>query len=190
MESARRVAMLHAKSAAPHSGMAKPGCRSEREQAEGHAEGERCADVAQGPGKARGFHPANLVLERAGEIRVQDHVVDGVVAEGDGLAELVGLVAEDEIVGAVVGGDAEAAHPADGFAAEGHGGAERELHALHGASGKDTGRHFDGHADGLEARPEAAPDPILRGDAAIEAAHAADALVSEGEGHWRGGSPA
>ena len=83
-------------------------------------------------------------------------MVNGVVAEDNGLAELVGFIAEDEVVGAVVCGDAEAAHAADGFAAKGHGGAEGELHAFKTARDEDAGGHFNGHADGFKARPEAA----------------------------------
>src|SRR5208282_1090029 len=89
------------------------------------------------------------------------------------------FVAEDEIVGAVVGGDAEATHAADGLAPEGHGGAERELHAFHGAGGEDAGGHFDRHADSFKPRPEAA----LSGHAAIKAAHAAYALAGKGQRH-------
>ncbi len=70
-----------------------------------------------------------LIEER--KLEVEDHVVDDVMAEDDGLAEFVGFVAEDEVVRTEVGGDFKAAHAPNGFAAEGHGGAEGELHAFH-----------------------------------------------------------
>ena len=84
---------------------------------------------------------------------VDDDVVDGVMAEHDRLAKLECLVAKNEIVGAVVGRDAEAAHAADGFAAKRHGGAEDKLHAFHHARDEHAGGHLHGHAYGFEPRP-------------------------------------
>src|ERR1700685_1822095 len=81
-------------------------------------------------------------------------MVDGVMTQHDGFAELESLVAKDEIVGAIVGCDFESAHAPDGFAPEGHGGPEHELHAFHGACCKHSTGHFDRHANGLNASPE------------------------------------
>jgi hypothetical protein len=80
-------------------------------------------------------------------------MVDCVVAEHDLLSELPRFVAEHKIVGAVVGCYAKAADASNRVAPEGHRGTERELHALHRASGQYAGGHFDRHADGLEPGP-------------------------------------
>jgi len=133
--------------------MAERGRRCPGEKTEGDAERERRAQVAFRPRKARRFHPAHLVLESGDEPGIDDHVVDDVVAEHDGRAELERLVAEDEIVGAVFGRNAKAAHAANDVAPECHRRAEYELHALDGARGQHAGAHLHAHADGLEARP-------------------------------------
>src|SRR6185437_9719367 len=98
--------------------------------------------------------------------------------EDNRLSEVVCFIAKDEVVGTEICGDAKPAHSMNGFAAEGHGRAERELHAFDGTGDEDAGCHFDAHANGLKPRPETALDS----DAAIKASDGADLWIGEWQG--------
>ena len=152
-----------------------------RERADGgqqgkrHTEGKRSAKVTFGPRKACGLHPSHLMLKRGNQAGVQDDVIDGVVAERNFPSVAEGLVAEHEVVGAVIGGHGEASDLAKSFCAESHGRTQYKTHPLHFVGDQDSGGHFDRHADSFKACPEA----TFRGDAAIEAGHCANGGVSK-----------
>jgi len=135
--------------------------------------------MAGGARKTRRLHPTDLVLHGVDEVGVDDHVIDRVVAQDYRFAEFECLVAEDEIVGAIVGCDLEPAHFSDRRAAKCHRWPQHELHAFHGSGSENAAGHFYGHADGFKARPETA----LYGNAAIGAGHATDVRVGEREGN-------
>ena len=101
------------------------------------------------------------------------------MAQHHRLAQFVSFVAQHKIVGAIVGRYFEATHFSDGFAAKGHGGAERKLHAFHHARHENARSHLHAHAYGLKPRPQAA----LAGHSSIGAAHAAHALLHKRHGH-------
>ena len=86
-------------------------------------------------------------------LEVDHHVIDRVMAEHDRLSQLVRLVAQHKIVGAIIGRDLEPAHPPDRVAPERHRRPEHELHAFHHARDEHAGRHLHAHAHGLEPRP-------------------------------------
>jgi hypothetical protein len=94
--------------------------------------------VPGGTREAGRLHPANLVLDGIDKARIDDHVIDCVMTEYHGFTQLKSLVAEHEIVGAIVCCDFEAAHVANGLAAKGHGGAENKLHAFHEPGGENA----------------------------------------------------
>ncbi len=140
----------------------------------------KLSDVAKWPAgreKRVDFIQRTWCFMESSEAGVDDHVLDGVVAENNRLAELEGLVAEHKIVGAIVGGDFESAHLSDGRTAKSHRGTEHELHAFHGARSQNARGHFDGHSHGFKPGPNSALDR----DAAIRAGEPADSRVGEGQ---------
>ena len=97
------------------------------------------------------------------------------MAQHHRLAQFEGLVAQDKVVGAVVGRHLEAAHPPDGLAAEGHRRPQHKLHPLHQARRQHSGGHLHAHAHGLKPRPQ----PAFSRHATIRAAHPAHSWVRE-----------
>ena len=134
------------------------------QDAEGQAEGKDGAEVSERTGEAGGLHPSGLVAEGIEEADVEDDVIDDVMGEYDCFTLGGDVGAQEEVVRAIGTENTESAHGADGTAADGHGGAEGELHSFEEIGGEDAGGHFDGHAGGFELRPQTA-----RGYAAVEA---------------------
>ena len=84
----------------------------------------------------------NLVLQRRHQTQVDHDVIDHVMAQHHLLAQLVRLIAEYKIIGAILRRHAKPAHSANRLAAKGHRGSERELHAFHHARHQHARCHF------------------------------------------------
>src|SRR5262245_2753500 len=103
------------------------------------------------------------MLEGGGETRTRGMMVDNMVGEHDLPTGTIGPAAEYKIVGEVVLHPGKFPHLNQTFGADGHRGAEGELHSLqpfgHYYSGHELGRH----TKSFQLRPEISP-----ADTAIE----------------------
>src|SRR6185437_12373246 len=92
--------------------------------------------------------------------------MNDVVGKNDFVSRCPDLVAEDIVVGIIIGGGCNATDRIQRVAAEGNGGAQRKANSFKHIGNNYARWHFDRHADGFEDRPE-----VTCGISAIEAAH-------------------